>query len=382
VRVTQWIALLSLLVLFSQRAAFADDAPDAPAKPKVAVFPISGTADEELRQHCDFALRAKLDRDGTYEPIAGVVMQDLVADAKAPISFDTAPDILKDLSASESPTVFVWGDLNVGNGGLGTLRLKILDLRDTEGKPVEFTKEIMAETEFRFAFEEALQKIKGVKKFEHPDEEDVHHDEATDAAFAKNPNLVIDGNFATEGHWEGLYTSRVWQAKLSDQAPGKDDVVILKGQKEADSDKPHNVLVENLSLECAQNNGMACLSDPIKIEPGIKYRISFRFKSDGPTHHVFVKGYVMAKDIAGKPELREIYRRQVSPSGDTHGQWVAIECDMSPQHVAFPVQFLKIDLYTYLSAGTAMFSDVQLKAIGKQAASDQMKDDAIKRSSQ
>ena len=50
--------------------------------------------------------------------------------------------------------------------------------------------------------------------------------------------------------------------------------------------------------------------------------------------------------------------------------------ELNPQHVAFPVQTLKVDLYAYLSPGTVMFDDVVLKAVGEQMRD--AKDKAIK----
>ena len=46
-----------------------------------------------------------------------------------------------------------------------------------------------------------------------------------------------------------------------------------------------------LSVEAAESNGLAALSDPIAIQPGKRYRMQLRYKSDGPLLHLFVKGY-------------------------------------------------------------------------------------------
>jgi hypothetical protein len=137
-----------------------------------------------------------------------------------------------------------------------------------------------------------------------------------------------------------------------------------------------NVLAMNLSRTAAENNGLACLSESIKIEPKTRYRLSFRYKSDGPKLHVFVKGYTMAKNLEGKLVEREIYRRQVPPTGKTNGEWVTIVDELNPQHPAYPVQYLKVDLYAYLHPGMVMFDDVVLKAVGAQTRV--AKDKAIK----
>jgi len=345
-------------------------------KPKVAVFPLVGDAPADLRERIGFALRTKLDRDGTYEPIDGPAMQDIAAGAKDPITFDTPADQVKELASDEKPAVLIWGQVDEKNH-VDRLRLKILDLRQASAEPAVFEKEIKDPTEVRFAVEEALKSIPGVKGFEHPNEMAVRHDQASDAAWAKNPNLVVNGDFSVEGHWNGIYQSEDYPVRFSDQPPATDKVVIYRMPAEKDA-PPQSVLAMKLSKTAAENNGLACLSEPIKIEPGVRYRLSFRYKSDGPTLHVFVKGYTTPKNIKGQPADREIYRRQVPPSGATHGQWVTVVDDPSPQHVAFPVERLRIDLYAYLKPGTVMFDDVQLKAIGSQRPEDKATDDALK----
>ena len=74
--------------------------------------------------------------------------------------------------------------------------------------------------------------------------------------------------------------------------------------------------------------------------------------------------------------MREIYRRQVPPTDATDGKWVTITDELNPQHVVYPVQELRIDLYAYLHPGTVQFADIVLKAVGSQTR--QAKDDAIK----
>ena len=99
----------------------------AAEKPKVAVFPLGGDAPAEQREKVGFSLRAKLDRDGHFEPIDGPTMADLSAGK----SFDrsTKPDALRPLVADESPAVLVWGELdNAGHGY--TLKVNVLDLRE------------------------------------------------------------------------------------------------------------------------------------------------------------------------------------------------------------------------------------------------------------
>jgi hypothetical protein len=379
----------------------------APDKPKIAIFLLNGSADADLRDRVGLSMRLKLDRDGTYDAIDGPTMKDLAADAKDPVSFDSAPAEMANLASDEKPVIIIWGDLNSTPGKLGHLRLKILDLRQIDAKPIEFQRDIAQQTDVRFVVEDALKLLPGVKDFVHPSEEAVHHDAASDAAFASNPNLVVNGDFTQDGHWDALYESEKYPVKVSADLPETNKVGIYKmpappsGQSPVRAGSPNpgssnagsrgatpasaiptNVLAMNLNKEAAENNGLACLSDPIKITPNTRYRLVFKYRSEGPSTHIFVKGYTMATDIAGAPELRQVYERQVPPGGSTKGKWVTVECDMSPQNITFPVQYLKIDLYAYLTPGNIAFTDIQLKAIGPQTAADLMKDDAIKPTTQ
>ncbi len=363
-------AIAILLSAAWSTPARAEDASPA-EKPKVAIFPLTGTADADLRTRVGFSMRMKLDRDGAYEAIDGPTMDDDAEDAKSPITFDTGANVIKPLAAQEKPVILIWGDLNTREGMLGHLRLKIWDLRQESGIPRAVEKDIHEQTDVRFIVEEILKTLPGVKDFEHPDEEAVHHDAQSDALWEKNPNLVVDGDFTTEGHWQLIYQSRIEPVKFSAQLPGEDQAVIDRQAEEP------NTLAMKLSQTAAENNGLGCLSDAIAIKAGVKYRIAFKYKSDGPVLHVFVKGYTHGKDLAGKPELREVYRRQVSPSGATSGGWVTVECDMNPQNVDAPVEFLKVDLYAYLKPGLVEFRDVELKVAGRQAGADEMRDPGI-----
>lgn len=335
-------------------------------KPKVATFPLGGTSPQDLRDQIGFSIRTKLDRDGEYDPIAGVDMTDMAADAKAPVTFDTAPQAIKDLADGSGAVVLIWGDVSPSAGG-DLLRLKRLDLRVKDAQTTEYTSTIAHVTDIRFAVEKFLEAIPGVTPFSHPNEQPVHHDPASDGLFSVNPNLVIDGDFAGLGHWDALNPSEKYPVPISDNPPAVDKVVIYR--LPADKDNPaHNVLAMNLSLGVASYQGQACLSDATTIEPGARYRVSFRYMSDGPMQEVVVKGYTLGKNLAGAPADREVYRLQLLPSGDTAGKWKTIQADLDPRNPDYPVQRLRIDLYAYLYAGRIMFDDIQLKSIGKPAA--------------
>ena len=146
-------------------------------KPIVAIFPISGDAKETARDRA-LALRMKLDRTENFTVLDGYKMKDLADQAKEPVGFDTSPDVLKMLAATEKPSILMWGDLN-GT----TLRIKILEfLKGAAAKPLEITKAINEPTDMRFAIEQVLEAIKDVKPFDHPNEVAVQHDAKADCA--------------------------------------------------------------------------------------------------------------------------------------------------------------------------------------------------------
>jgi hypothetical protein len=353
--------LLGLLLACS--SALAAPATGPAEKPRIAFFPLGGGSSDEIRAKVGFSLRTKLDRTGTYEVIDGPRMAELAADAKDPITFDTKPEVVQELAKSENVQVIIWGETNPANKGF-MVRVKLLDLREPQPQPRTVAKTIAEPTDLRFVSEEILQTLPGVKAFEHPNEEAVAHDADAEKLWATNPNLVVNGDFAEPGHWECIYMAERYPITIGDKMPAVDKVSVIRLPAEGDN-KAANALAMNISKTCAENNGMACLSEPIKIAPGTRYRISFRYKSDGPRLHVFIKGYTMAEDIKGKQTEREIYRRQVPPTAGTNGEWVTIVDELNPQHVAFPVQTLRVDLYAYLTPGTVLFEDVVLKAVGK-----------------
>lgn len=354
----------------------------APSKPIIAFFPLGGTVKEDLRAKVGFSLRTKLDRAGNYEVIDGLKMAEVAAEAKEPISFETAPDAVRELGKLVDADVLVWGEVINADGGT-TVRMKVLDLREPKPSPRPISQVMKQPTDLRFISEEILQTLPGVATFEHPNEEAVTHDATADELWKTNPNLVVNGDFSADGHWEALFEAQRYAVKISQSLPPTDKVCIYSYREPDQMTKDgrcipgieQKVLAMKLSRYCAENNGMACLSESIKIEPDTRYRLSFRYKSDGPTLHVFIKGYTMIENIKGEKVEREVYRRQVPVTGKTDG-WATIVDELNPQHVAFPVQTLRVDLYAYLSPGTVMFDDVVIKAVGKQTR--KAKDDAIR----
>ena len=328
--------------------ARADDA----QKPKVAVFPLGGTADQAMREKVGFSFRAKLDRQGTYEPIDGPTMADLVGDKL--VNFDTPSGDITKLATTGGAVVDLWGELD-GK----TLKMHVLDTRDPQSPVRDFQKQIGEPTDLRFAVEQILETLPGIAPFEHPSEMSVTDDPAARALFAANPNLLTHGNFDgkdASDAWDVLLRAEKYHPPVSDAPPEIDKVAIV-----ADPGGKGSVLAMNMSKDVAESNGLACISSAVPIQPQKRYRLQFRYKSDGPVLHVFVKGYGTVEG-----EDRQIYTRQVPPSEATKGKWVTITDDLNPQNGQFAVTTLKVDLYTYLKAGTVMFGDIVLKEVGTQ----------------
>ncbi len=371
---TAWVAgksfaslLAVLLILFLAPESKASDA----NKPKAAVFPLAGTASDEAREKVGFALRTKLNRDGAFDAIDGPTMLEIAA---GPIALDAKVELLKQRVAEERPAVLLWGELN-GEDVL-TLKVKLLDLRQADAQVREIDQTIAEPTQLRFAVESILETIPGVKAFAHPNEQGITDDPAAAALWRKNPNLLKDGSFADGRSWSALFRSEKYAPEVGDALPEEDKVCICRLPGDKPGDAPHNVLAMRLSEAAAESNGLACISEAFKIEPKTRYRMSFRYRSDGPTLHVFVKGYYQTTGIAGDPAAIEDYRRQTTPSGPTDGKWVTVTDDLNPQNPDHPVETLRVDLYAYMHSGLVMFDDVIVRAVGVQTR--HAEDDALR----
>lgn len=370
-------ARIIILVSLWVTGAWGGDAPPATkplvSKPLAAVFPLGGDAPQNVRAKIGFALREKLHRDGHYEPIDGPRMEDVAALLSRPADLASPVEELRQAATKVDATLLFWGQVNASSQGyILKTRWTQADAAADASEPMEQT--IQQPTDLRFACEKVLEALPGVKEFEHPVVVSVFDDAEAKALWEKNPNLVVNGDFSQPGKWEAIYQSERYEPPVSQRPPATDKVVILRLTEPGG--KSNNVLAMNLSKTCAENNGMACLSAAIPIQRDRRYRLSFRYRSDGPKLHIFVKGYTPAKDINGKPTEREIYRRQTPTSEKTNGQWVTITDDLNPQHVYFPVTTLRVDLYAYLNPGSVMFDDVVLKEVGQQTRKG--RDDAIK----
>lgn len=324
------------------------------ARPVVAVFPFGGDAEPALRERATFAIRAKLDRLDAFTVIDGYRMKELSESVGASVTSATDDRVLLRAADSEKPSILVWGDLTGG-----VLRARVLDLRDAAAAPQSLERRIDKPTDLRFATEAVCELIPGVGRFQHPTEEPLSNDPSSELAWQRNPNLQPDGTFDRVGDWRALLGPEKYPPEQQTKLPGVDRVAIVPDE----AGNPRLVL--NMGAGTAATYGLACLGGVIPIEPDARYRLAFRYRSDGPVARVFVKGYMTGQDLAGRQAEREIYRRQVPTVGNTGGQWQEVVVDLNPQHRTFRVEHLRVDLYVYLHAGTAEFDDVVLKKVGE-----------------
>jgi len=385
-------------------------------RPRAMVFPLAGSAPADMRERAAFSFRAKLDRTALFEVIDGYAMNELVSDLKAPIDLKSSARKLKTLAPDA--TLLIWGAIDKV-GEQHVLRLNMTDLRRGADAPVQTFEETLAGSQdLRFAVEKVLSTLEDVKPFEHMSEEPLTDDERAQRMWAdvNNPNLVVNPDFSSppagvtsaklldlpttqpttapmmlNEHgafdretsltgWHAVLGPRTWGVRYFDALPDTDQVVIYRPPERGDI-PPDQFLAMNLSRQTADNNGLVARSTFIPIKPATRYRLSLLYRSEGPTQRVFVKGFTRVPDVTGKMTEREIYRRQVPPSGKTDGEWQEVTVDLNPQHSTFPVQLLRVDLYTYLGTGQIWFDDIILKEVGAQTrmARDEAIDKPVKR---
>jgi hypothetical protein len=283
------------------------------------------------------------------------------------VTLSSTPQQVRELAKQVDAEIVLWGELSGEK-----LTMRVLDLRTPESQTHEIERAVKEPTDLRFAVEQVLESVQGMAAFEHPVEQRVWDDELSRRLWKEGPNLLANGGFAAAGKWTGIYQSELYPAPLQSEMPPQDKVAIVRKVGEDGS----SALVLHLSKTCAENNGLAALSDPIRIKPETRYRLSYRYRSDGPRLFVFVKGYTLYAGPTGQKMQREIYRRQAPVLQSTDGKWVTIVDDFNPQHVSLPVQELRVDFYSYLHPGTVVIDEAVMKEVGAQTRKG--KDDAIK----
>lgn len=237
----------------------------------------------------------------------------------------------------------------------------------------------------KLAVEKVLTQLANVQFAHIREVECDHSDPAVEKVWAERPNLVQDPGFE-DGPRQQKGKAENWGAILGADryAPpvlesagaeklGEDRVaVVSKGLAGVVTEQAGYCLMMRMSKNVAENNGLACESIWIPVENGAKYRFGCKYHSTGPVPRLFLKGFAEQGDQFGDkkdPEAtrREFYRCQVLPR-KANEEWEKIEMDFTPEPLkaTYPkIQWLRIDLYIYLSPGDVFFDDVSLKKISK-----------------
>jgi hypothetical protein len=194
-------------------------------------------------------------------------------------------------------------------------------------------------------------------------------DAAVERRWRDAPNLVTADSFPDAGPKGDAPGSTVTYWTLGALILDKPGTPAPKGTTPpvtwADNpDGSGKVLKFDLPREGAESYGLPFYSDWIRIEPGATYRFSCRYKTLGPALKVFLKGYHPFGPDSPMTPRREVYRRQVHPTGPA-GQWNTVTADFVPLAMN-PDQaptYMKVDMFAYLRAGVVYWDEIVLKKV-------------------
>ena len=391
--------LCSLCALCLVASAAAQSKPatsTAPKKPTLAVLPfVPLTGDTVLAERMRFAVSQKLSADmnavaanGTYERLDTFQVDQLISALQ--ISFAKAPpdddEFQKLLAALDTQFTIA-----------GTLKGRTLTLSLYTGATLSktITTTIPPDTTSpKLTVEKALTDLTGTAFAHIRDTEVDHSDAKAEARFAARPNLVPDPGFELAAkdakksavNWEvllgpahdppvlitasevaGLPADRV--AVIPIRSAG---VPALPAPPAGGGKAPANdyCLMMRMGKTVAENNGLACESTWIPVEQGKKYRFTALYHSTGPTARLFLKGFAEKPDQFSDPKnpdsmRREFYRAQILPRKKNAG-WDLIEMDFTPSTLKPTdpkIQWMRVDLYIYLTPGDVFFDDVTVKKL-------------------
>ena len=359
---------------------------DAAHKPTLAVLPFVGRTDKEkaLAERMRFAVSQKLSNDanggGGYDRLDNVQVEQTISalqiswgatDGKLPADEDIQK-IIATLGTDKTIT-------GVVNGRGLTLQLY-------DGATLSKTASIEIPSDKdspKLAVEKVLTDLTGAAFAHIRDVEADHSDPATEKRFAQRINLVVDPGFGMAARdpkkaataWEAILGPDSYAPPLisgADAATLPEDrvAVVPKSVAGDPQDKAGNCLLMRMSKGVAESNGLACESTWISVESGKKYRFSVKYLSRGPTARLFLKGFATKADQFGdknNPEAvrREFYRAQVLPR-KKNDKFELIEMDFTPTSLKPTdpkIEWMRLDLYVYLTPGDIFFYDVVLKKL-------------------
>jgi len=109
-------------------------------------------------------------------------------------------------------------------------------------------------------------------------------------------------------------------------------------------------------------NGAKIYSDYIRVEPGMRYRITADVMSNGPTVKIFVKGYAKFQD--GFRKFYQCYKN-VKPAT---GKWSTWERTFNPTARSPKVTHIRVMPYAYWPVGQACIDNLRVERVGPEEA--------------
>jgi hypothetical protein len=379
------VTLLMLLTAIRAPAQDASDPAPLPTRKTLAVLPFVGGTDAEkaLAERMRFAVSQKLANDAngghTFDRLDNVQVDQTLSALQIP--WGATADW-----AAEDDMQKVISTLGTDATVAGMVKQRTLTLRLYTGAVLAKTAavDIPSDKESpKLAIEHVLSDLTGATFAHMRDVEADHSDPAAEKRFAQRPNLVIDSGFEAAANASGQKAT-AWTAILgpdhyappllserSAKTLGEDRVAIVPTSVAGDSSATTgHCLMMRMSKNVAESNGLACVSIWIPVTQGKKYRFSVKYHSEGPTARLFLKGFAYKPDAFGDksdPEAvrREYYRAQVLPRS-ANPKFELIEMDFTPDTLKPtdpPIQWMRLDLYVYLTPGDIFFDDVVLKQL-------------------
>ncbi|MDD4890091.1 MAG: hypothetical protein PHU85_09180 [Phycisphaerae bacterium] len=375
-------------VLLAQKSAAPASQPDA-EKVVVGVAPFVSTTDGgRWGKAVTDAFQLKLVRWPLTSPIDKFSFADIAESEKIDIRWDTpAATLAKFARDALGAKILIYGDVTPNaKGDAATLRVRAIDLRAGPTLAVDRTFELSYPTQLRPAVEMVLNQLVGYSTVNMEVPALVKLTPAMERRWTEGGNLVPNPDFE-QGDPAGKLTG--WEVVIGDKrynpakfegasAPIVDDFLKHGWWSLDPADAKNRVLHFAISENVAATYGVACYSDWIPITPGCIYRFSYRWRVDGPTPKVFLKGYALCptpgEKEAGKDQpmawqRREVYRRQVHPTSeadpkrDLGNGWTETTADLCPRHDQRPPHWLRVDIYGYWPKGRAWFDHVVLKQL-------------------